>query len=221
MQAKELISDIIPFLRITDTGEKALTWMEIFRISHLPIVKNSKLLGIIADTDIYDRNSVEETVWKPSLSLKKHFVYENQHIYEIINIVSDSKLTLIPVLSVENKYLGCISMFSLLHEFGKMTAAEKQGGIIVLKMLPHDYSLAELARIVESDDAKILSSFTKSFPNKSFMEVSLKLNKIDLSAVLKTFDRYDYHVEAVYNHDSKIDAVLDDRYEMFLNYMDF
>lgn len=220
MQAKELISDIIPFLRTSDSGEKALSWMEIFRISHLPIVKDFELLGIITDTDIYDLNSAQETVWKHDLSLVKPYVFEDQHIYEIINIVSNLKLTLIPVLSLEKKYLGSISMFSLLHEFGRMTAAEKQGGIVVLKMLPHDYSLADLARLVESNDAKILSSFIKSDPNKVMIEVTLKLNKLDISSVLRTFDRYGYIVESTYSDDSKLDAVLDDRYEMFLNYLD-
>jgi len=219
MQAKELISEIIPFLRVSDSGEKALTWMEIFRISHLPIVDNGQLLGIISDTDIYDLNSIKEPVVNHNLSLMKPYVLENQHIYEIINLVSNLKLTLIPVLSLDKKYLGAISMFSLLHELGKMTAIESEGGIIVLEMMPHEYSMHDISRIVESNDAKILSSYIKSDPNKSSMEVTLKLNKIDLSSVLRTFDRYSYNVKATYGDDSKLDTLYYDRYEMFLNYI--
>ena len=68
-------------------------------------------------------------------------------------------------------------------------------------------------------EGKILSSFIKSDPNKAMIEVTLKLNKLDISSVLRTFDRYGYIVESTYGDDSKLDVVLDDRYEMFLNYM--
>jgi hypothetical protein len=110
-------------------------------------------------------------------------------------------------------------MFSLLHEFGKMTAIENEGGIIVLEMMPHEYSLHDIAKIVESNDAKILSSYIKSDPNKSSMEVTLKLNKIDLSSVLRTFDRYSYNIKASYGDDSKLETLYYDRYEMFMNYI--
>lgn len=219
MQAKELISDIIPFLRVNDTAEKALTWMEIFRVSHLPIVKDSELLGVISDTDIFDFNSVKEPVWKHDLSLIKPGVLESQHITEVLNIVSNQKLTLVPVLNDEKKYQGAISMFTLLHEFGKLTAVEKTGGIIVLEMLQHDYSLANLAKIVEGNDALILSSYIKSSPDKSSMEVTLKLNKLELSSILRTFERYDYHIKAVFSDDSKLDTMYFDRYEMLMNYI--
>jgi len=219
MQAKELISEIIPFLRVNDTGEKALTWMEIFRVSHLPIVKDQELLGVISDIDIFDFNSINEPVWKHNLSLIKPSVFEDQHINEVLNVVSNLKLTLIPVLDRQKKYLGAISMFSLLHEFGKLTAVEKEGGIIVLEMLPHDYSMANLASIVESNDAKILSSYIKTDPNKSSMEVTLKLNQLDLSSILRSFERYDYNVKAVFSDDSKLDNLYFDRFEMLLNYI--
>lgn len=219
MQAKNLISDIIPYLRVSDSGEKALTWMEIFRISHLPIVDNNELLGIISDTDIYDLNSIKEAVINHNLSLLKPYVIENQHIYDVLNIVSNLKLTLVPVLSTEKKYLGAISMFSLLHEFGKISAIEQQGGIIVLEMLPHDYSLFDIAKIVEANDARILSSYIKSDMNKSTIEVTLKVNKSDLSSILRTFDRYNYNVKTIYGDDYQLDNLYHDRYEMFLNYI--
>ncbi len=219
MQAKNLISDIIPYLRVSDSGEKALTWMEIFRISHLPIVDNNELLGIISDTDIYDLNSIKEPVINHNLSLLKPYVIENQHIYDVLNIVSNLKLTLVPVLSTEKKYLGSISMFSLLHEFGKISAIEQQGGIIVLEMLPHDYSLFDIAKIVEANDARILSSYIKTDMNKSTIEVTIKVNKSDLSSILRTFDRYNYNVKTIYGDDYQLDNLYHDRYEMFLNYI--
>jgi len=45
MRAYELITDEIPPLKHTDTGEKALQWMDEFKVSHLPVLKNGNFVG--------------------------------------------------------------------------------------------------------------------------------------------------------------------------------
>ncbi len=60
MLAKEMISDVVPAVKTSDTGQTALNWMEIFRVSHLPIVNEHDYLGLISDSDIYDLNQPEE-----------------------------------------------------------------------------------------------------------------------------------------------------------------
>ena len=62
MVAVDLISQNIPPLKTSDTGQTALNLMEIFRISHLPIVNNQYFLGLISDNDIYDMNQPEESI---------------------------------------------------------------------------------------------------------------------------------------------------------------
>ena len=98
MLAKDLISDIVPVIRTSETGLKALNWMEIFRVSHLPVVNNEDFLGLISDTDIYDLNKAEEAIGAHPLSLIRPYVYANQHIYEVIDLVSKFNLTIVPVL---------------------------------------------------------------------------------------------------------------------------
>ena len=60
MLAEDLLSNVIPALKTSDTGLDALNWMEVFRVSHLPIVNNADFLGLISDSDIYDLNKAEE-----------------------------------------------------------------------------------------------------------------------------------------------------------------
>ena len=82
MLAKDFISGIVPALHTSDTGQKALNWMEVFRVSHLPIVNDKEFLGLISDTDIYDMNMADEPIGNHNLSLFSPFVYLDQHIYE-------------------------------------------------------------------------------------------------------------------------------------------
>jgi acetoin utilization protein AcuB len=219
MLAKDLISDVIPALRTSDTGVKALYWMDVFRISHLPIVNNKELLGLISDSDIYDLNMAEEPIGNHSLSLIRPFVNYDQHVYEIIGMVSRMKLTVVPVLDNKNNYLGLITLQELAHRFSDLAAVQNPGGIIVLDLHVNDYSLTQIAQIVESNDAKILSMYITSPDDSMKMELTLKINRIDLSAIIHTFNRYNYTIMASFMDDNEMDSLYSSRYEHFMNYL--
>ena len=106
MLAKDLISEIVPPIRTSDTGIKALSYMDVFRISHLPIVNNTEFLGLISDKDIYDMNMAEEPIGNHTLSLNRPFVLANQHVYEVIELISKEELSLVPVLDEKKNYIG-------------------------------------------------------------------------------------------------------------------
>ena len=167
MLAKELISDVIPALHTSDSGQKALYWMDIFRISHLPIVNNVDFLGLIADKDIYDNNMAEEPIGNHNLSLFSPYVTDSQHIYEVMELASELQLTVVPVLDEDNHYLGSISLTDLLHYFADVSSLKQPGGIIVLEINANDYALTQIAQIVESNDAKILSLYITSSVNST------------------------------------------------------
>ena len=131
--------------------------METHRVSHLPIVNNQEFLGLISDTDIYDNNCGEDPIGNHNLSLVRPYVFENQHIFEIMDLCAKMKLSVIPVLDTNKNYLGAISLFKMVTEFSKMMSIEKAGSIIVLEMTLHDYSLHEMSGIVESNNSKILT----------------------------------------------------------------
>jgi len=93
MIAQNLLSEVVPPLRLTDSGQKALNWMEIFRISHLPVVEGKRLVGLISDKIIYDLNIVDKPVGDYSDHLLLTPIHTNQHIYELFNAISVLKLS--------------------------------------------------------------------------------------------------------------------------------
>lgn len=219
MLAKNLISDEIPALRTSDTAVEALNWMEVFRISHLPIVNNEEFLGLISDSDIYDVSNPDEPIGNHRLSLLKPSVKYDQHIYEVMELAASLKLTVIPVLDYNNKYLGVIQVTELLHFFAKLTAIEKPGGIIVLEIPECDYSMSEISQIVESNDAKILSMYVDSTTDTTKLEVTLKLNVTDLTAIIQTFNRYEYNIKASFMEYDEQDDLYNERYDLFMRYL--
>ncbi|WP_237717836.1 hypothetical protein [Pontibacter sp. BAB1700] len=45
MIAEELINQMIPPLKLYDTVDKALRWMDEFRVNELPVSRNRKYMG--------------------------------------------------------------------------------------------------------------------------------------------------------------------------------
>jgi acetoin utilization protein AcuB len=219
MLAKELISDIVTALKTSDTGTQALTWMEVFRIKHLPIVNHREFLGLISDADIYDLNNPDEPVGNHSLSLIKPYVRENQHIYEVIELLSRLELSLVPVLNSENQYLGVITQEELTQQFAHLSALQHPGGIIELEMNELDYSLAEISQIVESNNARILSLYVSSNGERGKIRVTLKINLTDITSVLETFNRYNYTVVGSHLNDEILDEFYQERFDVFLKYL--
>lgn len=218
MIAKQLIADGIMPLKTSDTGKAALDWMNDYKVSHLPIVNNQKFLGLISEMDILNLNNFEEPLGNHKLSLIQPYVKQNQHIYDVLQLVNTLGLTIVPVLNDEEDYLGCITLPNLLKYFAESLSVENPGAIIVLEMAQNNYSLTEIANIVESNDTKILSMYIFGHEDSTRIEVVLKINKLDIAAILKTFDRYGYFVKASFNEDTNFDD-LKDRYNILMNYL--
>lgn len=219
MLAKDLISDMIPSLKTSDTGADALNWMEVFRVSHLPIVNNQKFLGLISDLDVYDLNKADEPLGNHPISLMKPYVYHHQHIYEVIELASRLKLTVVPVLDENNDFLGLISQSDLLHRMADLIAAHTPGGIIELELNHRDYSLFEIARIVEDSDAKILSLYVKDKVSDNQLMLSLKLNRMEIHSVIRAFERYGYKINASFSGNDVYDDAAKRNYDSLMHFL--
>jgi predicted transcriptional regulator len=219
MLAKELISDVVTALKTSDSGTQALAWMEVFRVKHLPIVNQRDFLGLISDSDIYDLNDPDEPVGNHELSLQKPYVREEQHIYEVIELLSRMELTLVPVLNEEKHYLGVITQEDLTRKFAHLSAMQQPGGIIELEMLQHDYSLSEISQIVESNNGRILSLYVAASDDNSRLRVTLKINLTDLTSILETLNRYNYTVVSSHMNTEDLDEFYQERFDGFLKYL--
>lgn len=218
MLAVELIADTIPPVHTSDTVQKVMDRLAEFRLKHLPIVNEEQFLGLIADTDLIKETDNQVQIGSLALSLVNPYVREDQHIYDVIRLFYEQQLTVVPVLDVKKNYLGLISINNMNEYFAKLTSVTEPGGIIVLEITNKNNSLAHMAQIVESDNAQILSSYIRTFPDSTKMEVTLKVNKLDISAIIATFLRYEYDIKATFNHSDDNDNSKD-RYDSLMNYL--
>lgn len=219
MIATDLITTGIPTVKTSDSGDSVLNQMETFRVSHLPIVNNKQLLGLISDKDIYNCNCESNAIGNHKLSLVNPYVFDNQHLFEVIDIVAKLGIDVIPVLDKDENYIGSITLATLINAFSKMISVDKAGSIIVLEMTILDYSSSEISQIIESNNAKILSLFVSQFDNSTRINVTIKIDVTDITSINKTFERYNYFIKAHYLYEDIVKSLYDNRYESFIKFL--
>jgi acetoin utilization protein AcuB len=217
--ARELISDTFPTVNCSDSGKKALNIMESFRVSHISLVREKEYMGLISDKDIYDLNLNKCCMGEMPITLLRPYIFANQHIFEVVQKMQEFKLTVLPVLELNLEYCGSILMNELSSKFLGLVAVLEPGAIIILELNQNDYYLSQISQIVESNGAKILSLYTQNRENSMIMDITIKINMTDISSIIQTFVRYDYTIKAVYMDDSLLTDMYNERYELFMNYL--
>jgi CBS domain-containing protein len=220
MNAIDLITYDIPPLVHSDSGEKAMNWMDEFKVSHLPVLKNGNYVGLVSETDILDKLDFSKNLDELFQHLPRPYVYAEAHLFEILSKISEFKISVMPILDKDEKYIGCTNIFELMTTIANTASIKEKGGILVLEINQSDYSMSQIAQIVESNNAKILSSTILSDPSSTNMDVTLKINQEDLTHIIRTFERYDYTVKAEYQNGMGSDD-LKWRYDALMNYLKY
>ena len=217
MIARDLISEDIVPLKANQTGEAALDAMNENHVRHLPIVEKNELVGLISEEEIFESDA-RQKLGKYSLTITHPFVYDTDHIYEIMRYLHENKLTLIPVINKEKKYLGSVTLNDLLKYFAESTSLSEHGSVVVLTVPKRTFSLSEIARIVESEHGIVLNSFINTFAGSDEIDVTIKINRHDISPILATFERFGYDIKAAFSESEYVNQ-LQENYESLMSYL--
>lgn len=218
MIASRLIKEEILPLLVTDTANEALSRMMEYKVAHFPVVDNRHFVGVISEKDIYNHVDQNLELQKEFIHFDNFYVNEDQYVFDILKLVSSQKLSLVPVIDNKGLYIGSITQSDLISFFTESMSVDLPGGVIVLEVSVNDYSLTEIANIVESNDAKVLSSYILSRIDSTKIEVIIKVSKLELGSILQTFERFGYQVNASFEEDVDIDE-LKENYDSLINYL--
>ena len=186
-------------------------------VQHLPLVVDDKLIGLISENDILDNDENRE-LGSYNIGIQKAQVRDTDHIFDVLGQIDRTKLSVLPVVNSDEKFLGVISQNDLVNFFASSFSFAEKGSILVLEMSKPDYSLSEISRVVESEGVAIISSFITSNTEDNRIFVHLKLSKPDVHRVAAALERYEYNVFASYSEHIESD-VFEDRYQSFMHYL--
>ena len=218
MTARTLIAHDIPPLSVHQTGREAFHLLNDHHVKHLPVVDGGKLVGLLSEEEIFH--------YKLSDPLSEHdfsvaplfFVRENEHVFQVIKMMGDHRLTVIPVVDNEGNYLGLVQQTDVLRFFAHTASLTEHGAVLVLNMPRRDYVLSTSARIFEEEKVQILSSFVTSTPNPEEVELTLKLNRHDLARAIASLERHEFEIKESFGETDHSEQ-LRERYDALMHYL--
>lgn len=218
MLTTELINNNIPRLKLQDSVSKALQLISDFKVTHLPVVAEEKYLGLISEEDLLDAD-----LKIPIEFMQENFinasVQDNEHFLTAVNYCNQHDSSVVPVINEEKELTGTITSNDLLKALGNFAGTNEIGGIIVLEMTRSQFSISEISRIVESNDATILHLNTIVHAETGMLTVSLHINKKEIAAIVAHFERYEYDV-SYYFGNQNFENEIHNNYRHLMNYLD-
>jgi acetoin utilization protein AcuB len=218
MTAFDLIAHDLPSLNPQQTGRDAFHLLNDHHIKHLPVVDGTRLIGIISEEDVFNHKLHEEIGAYNFSSLRPYAVQEKEHYFEVMRKMGENRLTIMPVVNEAGEYVGLISQQALFGAFADSVAFSAKGSILVLEMSRTDYSLVQLMRLIENEDAQVINFMITSAPAEEVIELTLKINRDDLTRVLASLERHGYIIKETFADNLYSDG-LKERYELLMNYL--
>ena len=217
MNIEHLISPAVPILLPSDTGGHALDEMDKNNLTELPVVADDNYIALIQENDLLDWETPDAQLSTAGFLNYKPAIAASSHPFEALRILHQMNLDILPVVDHEQKYVGSVTKDTLLKYITENSGIDNPGGIIVLEITPRNYTLYEIARICENEDVIILNMQVHT-NEVGMLEVTLKLNRTALSAVVSSFERHNYHVKEVYGEENK-DEDIAGKYNLLMNYI--
>jgi predicted transcriptional regulator len=216
--AKDCIESSIPFIRLNDKAYYVLELMQEYKTDTLVIVDEEKVKGIVTEKTLLE---LDDDVMMHQLinELPVDKILDDLHIFDVLKKCALLHNYYLPVVSTDNYYIGITSPHKILQNLSGNSAISTEGGILIIEMDAKDYSLTEISRIVESNNAQIIQSLLAKNSSNNLMQVSIKINREDLKDIQASFERYNFNVIAVY-HESEFEYQLQERYEGLMKYLE-
>lgn len=218
MTTLQLIDNLYPELYLKNTVEEGLQVMNEFRATYLPVVDNGKFSGLISEEDL----SNEEDKSLALEFLKSGFlaagVNSNSHFLKAVETANFYHTNMVAVTGDNNELLGTISSEALLSALGSFCGSPETGAVVVLEIDRNKFAISEINSIVESDGATILHLNVSQHLIPNSLEVTLQINKKEISTIIATFERYEYSV-SFYSGEELFENELSANYNHLMNYL--
>jgi CBS domain-containing protein len=193
MLSNQLITNNYPTVEPLDKASLALQLMDEFDVLHIAVVDDNTYLGLIGKDDLLDVNNNVKLI-----ALQREFfagsVKAGEHFLSALKLASQNNLSIVPVVGAEKEWIGAITIQELLRASAVFNGAEEQGAVIVLEMEQKSYSFGEISRLVETNDAYITQFNTSAETETGLLIVTIKINKLEISDIISTFQRYEYSI---------------------------
>jgi acetoin utilization protein AcuB len=218
MLTRELLSQTLPYLHLQDKVYQALQMMNDNHVTHLPIVEGDKYVGLVSEDDLLQAENDNSALAELEQAFATVSIKEEEHFLKAVQIAVENGLSVVPVVSEDNELTGTVVYNDLLKFSSEFMSLNEPGGLIVLEMNSNQYSFNEISKLVETNDAQITQLNTSNDAETGLMQVTIRINKPEVSDIVATFQRYEYTVKYFFGEELYANE-LKSNYDNLMNYL--
>jgi acetoin utilization protein AcuB len=218
MLTRELLSQTLPYLHLQDKVYQALQMMNDNHVTHLPIVEGDKYVGLVSEDDLLQAENDNSELAELEQAFATVSIKDEEHFLKAVQIAVENGLSVVPVVSGDNELTGTVVYNDLLKFSSEFMSLNEPGGLIVLEMNSNQYSFNEISKLVETNDAQITQLNTSNDAETGLMQVTIRINKPEVSDIVATFQRYEYTVKYFFGEELYANE-LKSNYDNLMNYL--
>lgn len=217
MLVKDLSFEALPQLKLSDRVYQVLNLMQEHHVMDLAVTNEGKLAGLVNETTLLDVDD-ELSIAEMPQPLHSYSVKEDEHFLKAFALANTHHLSVVPVVDKENNFIGAIESNKLAGYVADFLQLQDPGALIVLEIESSQYSFAEITKIVEANDAHITQLNTRAIRERNALEITIRINKLEVSDIVASFQRYDYLVKYYFGEELYTNE-LKENYENLMNYL--
>lgn len=185
--------------------------------SHFPVVEEGVYIGCIIKDDLETFDG-DKKVADYRFTLEPFFARTTMIWLDVLEVFAKNHTNLVPVLDENNQYKGYYEIEDIIKFFHETPFLKEQGGIIIVQKGILDYSMSQVAQIVESNNGKLLGLFV-SEANTENVQITIKISLGGMNNIIQTFRRYNYEIISEHQEDNYINNLKErsDYLDKYLN----
>lgn len=168
--------------------------------SHFPVLDNGVYMGCIAGVDA-ETFETQKSITDYRYALEGFFVRIDMIWLDVLEVFARNNANVVPILDDSNKYVGYYEITDVIKFLNETPFLKETGGIIVVEKPTADYSMSQIAQIVESNNGKLLGLFV-SEANAEKVQVTIKITLGGMNEIIQTFRRYNYEIISEHHEDN-------------------
>lgn len=216
-EIREFINNDFKALRSNQSVSVAQDFFIEYDFSHFPVTENGVYMGSLSSEDA-DTFEVDKTIADYRYTLEPFFVRDTTSWLDVLEVFANNHTNVVPVLNAENRYVGYYEFEDIIKFFHDTPFLKEQGGIIVVQKPILDYSMSQVAQIVESNNGRILGLFI-SDATVDTVQITVKIALGAMNDIIQTFRRYNYEIVSEHHEDNYINNLRErsDYLDKYLN----
>jgi len=213
----DYINNEISPLNVNDSIGKAQDLFLEYPFTHFPVTEDGIYIGCVTAEDVELLEAVK-TINEFRYNFERFFVRTTMNWLDVLEVLAKNEANLVPILDENNLYVGYYEMGDVIKFFHDTPFLKENGGILVVEKGIRDYSMGEIAQIVESNNAKILGFFISS-ATENKVQITVKLSLGSMNEIIQTFRRFNYEIISEHQEDAYINNLKDrsDYLDRYLN----